>query len=108
MTKKLTLQQIEGNGGAVQLQEGASKPRADVVNGSGDQLFAGAGLSLDQHSGIRRRNAFDLLKDGLQRRAGADNLLESALRAILVTGLKSLDCWHGNLLRATPPDDSGS
>jgi hypothetical protein len=36
VAKQFTLQQIEGNGSAVQFHEGASTARAQVVNGMGD------------------------------------------------------------------------
>jgi len=65
---KVTLQQIERNGGAIQPYEGTSAPRADVVNRARDQFFAGSGFSLNENGGVRWRNAFDLFEHGLQSR----------------------------------------
>ena len=78
VAKKLAFQQIQRNGSAIQLYERASAPRADVVNRARDQLLAGAGFSLDQHSGIGGRDAFDLFEHRFQSRTVADDLLESA------------------------------
>jgi hypothetical protein len=47
MTKELTLEEIEGNGSAIQLYERAAAARTDVVNRVRDQLLARAGFSLD-------------------------------------------------------------
>jgi hypothetical protein len=47
VAKKLAFQKIEWNGGAVQLDKWAPAPRADIVNGTRDQLLAGAGFTLD-------------------------------------------------------------
>ena len=68
VTKKLTFQQIQRNGSAIELYERTPVPRAEVVNRARDQLLAGASFSLDKNSGIRRRNAFDLFKRRFQSR----------------------------------------
>jgi hypothetical protein len=46
MAEELTLQQPGGNSGAIQLDENMIAPRTQVVNGTRDQLFAGARFSL--------------------------------------------------------------
>ena len=78
VTKKLTFQQIQRNGSAIQLYERTPASRAEVVNCARDQLLAGACLSLDKNGGIGWRHAFDLFKDRLQSRALAYDLFESA------------------------------
>src|SRR5215469_79276 len=45
VSKQFALQEIEGYGSAVELYEWASAARAEIVNGTCDQLFAGAGFS---------------------------------------------------------------
>jgi hypothetical protein len=94
MAKKLAFQQIEWNGGAIQLYEWPPAPRAEIVNRPRDQLLAGAGLSLDKNSGIRRRDLLDLFEHGFQSRAFANDLLESARISVLIDGPKSYDCCH--------------
>ncbi len=62
VAEELALQQSHGNGGAVDLDEGAPAPRAAIVNGAGDQLLAGAGFALDQHGRIGGRDRLHLLQ----------------------------------------------
>ena len=94
MAEELAFQQIEGNGGAIQLHEWASAPPADVVNRARDQLFAGACFSLDQHGRIGRRYPLDLIEHDLKRRAITYDLLKSAAATILVTGSESFESFH--------------
>jgi hypothetical protein len=85
VAKKLTFQQIEWNGSAIQSHERTSAPRTKVVNRVRDELLAGACFSLDQHSGTGGRDPFDLFEHGFEGWAVADDLLESARVRILIT-----------------------
>src|SRR5580700_1428163 len=81
MAEYLAFQQPGWNRRAVQLDERILHTRAQIVNRAGDQLLAGAGLSADQHGGVRRRHRFHLLQHSPQRFAFADNLFEVQLAA---------------------------
>jgi hypothetical protein len=61
MAKELTFQQIEGNGRTVQFDQRVAAAGAGIMNGVSDEFLAGAGLSLNEHSGARRRNPLGLL-----------------------------------------------
>ena len=52
--KRVGLDQAFGNRRRVERDEVLIAPRAVVVNGSRDQLFAGSGLALDQHGAGHR------------------------------------------------------
>ena len=60
------------------------------MDGIGDQLLAGAGLALDEHRGVRRRDAADDLVDLLHGGRAPDHqlvpLLELAAQAFQVPG----------------------
>jgi hypothetical protein len=94
VAKKLAFQQIERNGSAIQFNEWASAPHAQIVNRARDQLLAGACFSLDKNRGVRMRGAFDLFEYRFQGRAIAYDLLESARITVLVTGPESCDSRH--------------
>ena len=55
VAEQLALEQLVGNRRAVDGDEG-SAPVGVVVDGAGDQLLAGAGLALDEHGGVGRRD----------------------------------------------------
>ena len=46
------------------------------MDGAGDQLLAGARLAGDEHGGVGRRHAADLVEHGEQRGGSTDDLLE--------------------------------
>src|SRR6266481_1222311 len=94
VSKKFAFQQIEWDGGAIQLDEGAPATRAEVVNCARDQLLARAGFSLDQNGGIGRRDAFDLLEYSFQSGATAYELLKPAFPRILVHASESCKTSH--------------
>ena len=83
MPKQLTLQEIEGDGSAVKLDEGASAARAQIVNGLGNQFLSRSRFSQNQHSGIGRCYLFHFQQCRLQSRAVADDLFKMALKTIL-------------------------
>jgi hypothetical protein len=94
MAEKFAFQQIERNRSAIQLYVRASAARANIVNRARDQLFAGAGFTLEKDGRIRWRHPFDVSEDRFQSRTAAYQLLESALIVVLVTGSKSCKCSH--------------
>src|SRR5262249_42780376 len=79
VAEQLAFEQIERNRGAVHFHERASAARAERVDGPRDELFARAGLSLNQYGRMGGRNALDLLERRLERRTGSDDLLEPGL-----------------------------
>ncbi len=58
--------------GAVDGDEGPGSPRAEVVDLAGDELLAGAALTLDEHGEIRHRHSLDALAQRPHDRARAD------------------------------------
>src|SRR5207247_11477392 len=63
VTEQLALQQVPRHGGAVDLDEGPSPPGGEMVDRVCDELFAGAGLSRDDHGDVdARRLAEDLVR----------------------------------------------
>ncbi|HJY93250.1 MAG TPA: hypothetical protein VJ255_23390, partial [Candidatus Acidoferrum sp.] len=91
VAKELTLEQIEWNGGTVQLYQGPAAARARIVDRVSDEFLASAGLALDEHSRVRRRNPFGLLKHDSQGRAVAYDLLESADPTVLIHHFHQFD-----------------
>src|SRR5262245_8640426 len=81
--KEFALQQIKGDGSAIQLDERASAACAGIVNGTGDQLLACARLSKDEHGGRGRCYSFHLYQYGLQSTAMADDFFKSLVSATL-------------------------
>jgi len=49
--EELALDERGGQGGAVELHEGARAPRAQAVEGVGEQVLADAGLALEEDRG---------------------------------------------------------
>ncbi len=54
-----------GDGGAVELDEDAVAAEAFGVDGAGDELFAGAGLAVDEDAAVGGGHEADLLAEGL-------------------------------------------
>src|SRR6266849_4241362 len=75
VTEQLGLDQLLGDGRAVDLDEGPVAPRGERVDGAGHQLLARAVLALDEHPAARGRRDRDLLTQVLDERALADDLL---------------------------------
>jgi hypothetical protein len=61
MAKELTFEQVEGNGGTVQLDQRVAAAGTSIVNRVSDQFLPSSGLSLDEHSRIGRCNTLYLL-----------------------------------------------
>src|SRR5271168_2377160 len=85
MAKELTFEQVEGNGGTVQLDQRAAAAGAGVMDRVSDEFFASSGFSPDEYRGIRRCNTFHLFQNVSQSWAFADDLLESASTTVLIS-----------------------
>ena len=68
MTEKLTFQQIFIQGSAVYLYKRPVFAGAVFMNGTGNQLFTGAALAMDEYRGICLGHIFDKLKKPQHRR----------------------------------------
>src|SRR5262249_14165918 len=79
MTEEFALQQVKGNGRAIQLHKRASAACADIVNGFGDQLLTSTCFPEDQHRRIGRCHSFHFSQNGRQSWAVAYDFVESIL-----------------------------
>src|SRR5438552_1718372 len=73
MAKELALQQPRWHGGAVDLNKGAVAACTALMEGAGNELFAGAGLPLEQDGRVRGRHELDLPQHRGERGAGAND-----------------------------------
>src|SRR5262249_35157622 len=80
MAEELALQEPCWHGGAVHRDEGAVAARTALVNGAGEELFAGAGLPLEEDGRVCGGDERDLLQHRGQRSAGADDLWKTTFR----------------------------
>src|ERR1019366_10155625 len=74
VAEEFAFQKILWNCRAVDLDEWAGGAARLFVNGAGDQVFANAALSAQQHSGVGRRNAFHGGEPLLHFRAAGNNI----------------------------------
>ena len=65
VAEELGLDVVLGDGGAVELDEGAIAAEGFGVHGAADELFAGAGLAEDEDAAVGGGHEFDLLAKGL-------------------------------------------
>src|SRR5258708_39084498 len=54
VAKEFTFQQTRGNSSAIELHEGIVMTRAEIMDGSRNQLFAGSGFAVDEDGRISR------------------------------------------------------
>ncbi len=87
VSEELRLEQRFRQAGAVHCDERALRPRAALVNGVRDELFADAALTGDEHLRIGSRNAIDLLRKLLDDGTGPDQPLAS-----FVSHMRFLEC----------------
>ncbi len=85
VAEQLRLDQVLGDGGAVDLDERALGALAVVVDRVGDELLAGAVLPLDEDVGVAPRHALDQLEHLVHLLALADDVaeLEAPLQLLL-------------------------
>ena len=76
VAEEFGFEQATGNRGAIDFDEGALFARAEIVNGAGDDLLAGAGFAEDENGAAGGRDEFDLREDFADRGALADDFLE--------------------------------
>ena len=79
VAEQLALQHPLGQCRAVHGHERPVGPRAEVVDGPGDQFLARAALALDQHRGVGVGHLLDQLEDLPHRLALADHIVEPIL-----------------------------
>ena len=79
VAEQLALEDVLAQRGAVQRHERLVLARAVLVDRLGDQFLAGAGLALDQHAGVGRRDPLQPVDDVVHLRAVADDALEAEL-----------------------------
>jgi len=60
MAKELTFEQVEGNGGTIQLDQCVAAAWARIVDRVSDEFLASASLALDENGSVRRRNPLGL------------------------------------------------
>ena len=77
VAEELGLGETLGNRRGVERDEMLIVARAVVVNRPRDQLLAGAGLALDQHRAVHRRDELERREDAAHRRAAADDVVEA-------------------------------
>ena len=75
MSEELALDQLRGNGGAVDLDERTGGTRAERVNRARDKLLAGSVVTGDQYSRGRRSHFLEQADHVTDRLARADNLV---------------------------------
>ncbi|EGY01559.1 hypothetical protein AZA_55281 [Nitrospirillum viridazoti Y2] len=78
MAEDLTFQQVLGDGGAVDGDEGMIAAGAAAVDGIGRQLLARAALAREEDAGPAGRHAFDQAIDRLHGGGGADEGMKAA------------------------------
>src|SRR5882724_4148037 len=79
--EELALEQSRGNGGTIQLHEGVRTPRAQVVNGACNELFARAGLAGDEDGRLGGRHGLHLVQHAAEGGAGPHDVLKGQLTA---------------------------
>src|SRR5690606_13509759 len=82
--EELRLEERLGESSAVDAHEGPAPARREVVDRRGDQLFARAALSRDEHRGATLRHLLDDLEHALHRRVIPEDALHREARADLL------------------------
>ena len=90
MAEEIAFQQPGGHRGTVHLDHSARVAAAEIMNGAGNQLFAGAGFAEDQHGAVALRHHFDLLEYAVHRFAAADDFAKLALDIIQLFGERQI------------------
>ena len=74
MAEEFRLQQVLGNRRAVDRHEGARRPWAGAMQGTREELLAGAAGAADQHAGVGAGDQAGFAEQGMHGRAAADDL----------------------------------
>src|SRR5215469_7492892 len=88
MAEHLAFQQPGRDRSAIDLDQGALPPLAQVMDCARNQLFAGSGFTADQNGRIRPGYRLDVLQSSLERGARADDFLEVVFSANLFFEVK--------------------
>ena len=86
--EQFALQQVFGQGAAVDADERAAASRAEPVNGLGDQFLARARLAQQQHGGVRAGHLAREPIDVLHRRPGTNQTGDRR------TGFAEINVWR--------------
>jgi hypothetical protein len=81
VTKELGLEERPGHAGAVYGHEGSVPARAGLMDGAGQDAFAGAGLTGNESRGVDGGGVAAEGADGLSLRAAAQNAVERVQRS---------------------------
>ena len=86
VAEELGLDEVFGDGGAVELDEDAVAAEGFGVDGARDELFAGAGFAEDEDAAVGGRHELDLLAEGLDgdRLAGDGGAGGELVRELLI------------------------
>ena len=84
--EQLALDQRAGDRAAIDDDERLRVPRRQLVQGARDHVLAGAGLALDEHGRVGRRDLLDQAEDLAHRGRAPDHLAE-----LLLVGREDLD-----------------
>jgi hypothetical protein len=82
MTEQFTFEKVQGNGRAIEFYESTSATLTGVVNGVSDELFSRASFTFYEDSRVCGSNLLNLIENGFERRAIADDPLERAFALI--------------------------
>lgn len=85
MAEEFGFEEVFGEGGAIDGDEGGVVAAGIVVEGSGDEFLAGAAFAEDEDGGVGIGDAFDHAEDVLHALAGADDLGEAVFLAEFAT-----------------------
>jgi hypothetical protein len=103
VAEELGLDEVAGDGGAVEDDEGGLAARALLVDGLGDELFACAGAACDEQGDVCGGDALELAEDLTHEEAASDEVAEAVL-----AGDADLDLVFGGLeADAGIADDEG-
>jgi len=76
VAEEFGFEKAAGNGGAIDFDEGAIATRTEIVDGAGEEFFAGAGFAEKQDGGAGWCGEFDLGEGALESGAFADDFLK--------------------------------
>lgn len=85
MAEEFGFEEVFGEGGAIDGDEGGVVAAGIVVEGAGDEFLAGAAFAEDEDGGFGIGDAFDHAEDVLHALAGADDLGEAVFLAEFAT-----------------------
>ena len=103
--EQLRLRESVGNGRGIERDEVLIVPRALVVNGTGDELLARAGFTLNENRAVHRCDELQRGEHRLHWRAAPHDVVE--LQAVLERGPELGIVLRELLLLERSPEDTG-